>query len=257
MKESLIIGGSGFIGKNLLTQVDADVYDKEFGQDIFDSGLEKAIESYDIIYHLAAETSVSESFKRPGDFYRTNVLGTARVIELCRKYHKKLIYPSSASVYFPDLSPYAKSKYQAEQILSEFFPDFPIVILRLFNVFGPGMNPRTGSVMYRFLHDDPITVQGTGEQTRDYIHIRDVVSVMLAAQDKKWDGCIVDVGTGRATSTNHIAELFRYYRKIKIEYTAPVREIKWSVADTQKLHMLYGDELTTDLKKDIGELCRS
>lgn len=261
----LITGSSGFIGTNLITRLKRNLkdrifndirgYDLKFGLDIFDDELESEIKYADIIYHLAALTSVEQSFKNKQDYYRTNVLGTTRIAELCLRFKKKLIYPSSAAVYYPDLSPYADSKFVAEHILSKFFGAFPLVILRLFNVFGPGMNKDTGSIMYNFSTSPEIVIYGDGEQTRDYIHVSDVVDIMVDAQKKKWNGKIVEVGNGVAWSTNYIGALFAFYRNLQITYKTPRREIKWSKADTFMLKELYKKPLNTDMDGLIKQLC--
>ena len=231
-------------------------YDLKHGDDIFsDRKLEKYIKWCDVVYHLAALTSVNQSFKDPDSVFITNVLGTARVAYLCAKYKKKLIYPSSAAVYHKELSPYAYSKYLAEEIVRGIQHTTPVVILRLFNVFGKGMNSNSGSIMYNFLHDKELVVYGDGEQTRDYIHVKDVVAIMKDALKSKWNGKIVDVGLGESLTTNYIAGLFAYARKLKVKYKPPRREIKWSIADTQMLKSLYKKTLHGDLEREILELC--
>lgn len=250
--KSLVLGGEGFIGSNL--KLDGWCYDTKHGDDIFAPKLEKYIKESEIVYHLAALTSVVNSFKNPQETFRTNVLGTARVVELCLKYKKKLIYPSSMAVYHPHLSPYAKSKWLAEQIVRGVMGKSPVVVLRLTNVFGEGMNPSSGSIMYNFLTADKLVVYGDGEQTRDYIHVRDVVSIMKDAQKKKWDNKVVEVGTGEAFSVNFVAGLFAFYRKKKLYYKPTRREVKWSVADATLLKTLYKKKLTTNIQDDIKEL---
>jgi len=253
----LVLGGSGFIGSNLiplLKKYRVTNYDIKNGDDILDSKLEAVISMHDIVIHLAALTSVEQSFRNPMDVFNTNVLGTAKVVYACAKYKKKLIYPSSAAVIYPDLSPYAKSKWLAEEIVKGYRKS---VILRLFNVFGPNMNPDSGSIMYNFLHAKEISVFGDGEQTRDFIHVKDVCSIIKDAFKKKWEGKIVECGMGHAYTANYVAGLFSYYRKIPIEYMPPRREIKWSMADTNILEMLYKKELITTLDKDIKELCQN
>lgn len=256
----LITGGVGFIGKNLLSVLKEHVimiWDIKAGTpgDIFDNVFEQAVKESDVVYHLAALTSVDQSFKNPDQVFITNVLGTARVAYLCAKYKKKLIYPSSAAIYHKELSPYSYTKYLAEEIVKGIMDTTPVVILRLFNVFGEGMNKDSGSIMYNFLHDKEIVVYGDGEQTRDYIHVRDVVSIMKDALKDKWNGKIVDVGTGQHYTTNYVAGLFAHYRKLKIEYQEPRREIKWSIANTDMLFSIYSRDLTTNLQEDIKELC--
>lgn len=257
LNKILITGGSGFIGSNLIPllmkRYQVANYDIKYGNDILDPKLESVIGMQDIVIHLAALTSVEQSFKNPINVFNTNVLGTAKVVYACIKYGKKLIYPSSAAVVYPDLSPYARSKWLAEEIVRGYKKS---VILRLFNVFGPNMNPDSGSIMYNFLTSKKLKVFGDGEQTRDFIHVRDVCSIIKDSFKKKWNGKIVDCGTGQTYTTNYVAGLFAHYRKLNIEYEAPRREIKWSVADRNMLDSLYHKKLTTDLHKDIKELCQ-
>lgn len=252
----LITGDMGFIGMNL-----KKVFPKAIGwdiahcRDIFDWELEDEVEYADVVIHLAALTSVEQSFENPQDTFRVNVLGTARVVELCDKYKKKLIFPSSAAVYHPELSPYAKSKKLAEDIVVSMMPKNKFTVLRLYNVFGPNMNPDSGSIMYNFLTSKKIVVYGDGEQTRDFIHVRDVCSIIKAAVSRRWNGRIVDVGVGQAFSVNYIAGLFAHYRGLKLEYKAPRREIKWSISDPTIRLLLYNKPITTNIDEDIKELC--
>mgnify|MGYP001615568946 FL=1 len=222
---------------------------------IFDPVLEPYVIESDIVIHLAAQVSVQQSFENSSNSFHVNVLGTARVVELCKRYGKKLIYPSSAAVYHPDLSPYAESKKMAEDIVRKVYADNS-VILRFFNIYGENMNKNSGSIMYNFLHDDEIVVYGDGEQTRDYINVKDIVNIIESSIDDSWNGEIVDCGSGYAYSTNYVAGLFAHFRKKKIKYVPPKREIKWSIADTTRLKKLYKNSLQTNLLKDIEALCK-
>ena len=115
------------------------------------------------------------------------------------------------------------------------------------------MNPNSGSIMYRFITDKRIIIYGDGEQTRDYISVRDVVSIIEDALKDKWNGKIVDVGLGEPLTTNYIAGLIAYYRHKDIEYFPPRREIKWSVANTAMLKTLYKKKLV-DIEDGIKEI---
>lgn len=255
----LITGSGGFIGTNLLAhfgnRYDIETWDLKDGCDIFLDAFEPMVKWADVVIHLAALTSVEQSFKDPGKTHVVNVLGTARVSYLCEKYKKKIIFPSSAAIYHPELSPYARSKQLAEDVVRGISDHTPVTVLRLYNVFGPHMNPNSGSIMYRFLADKEIVIYGDGEQTRDYIHVRDVVRIMEAAIKKKWDGRIVDVGMGDEYSVNYVAGLFSQFRGIPISYKTIRREIKWSKSNPTILKLLYSRKLTTNLEKDIKELC--
>lgn len=256
-----ITGAKGFIGKQLVpvlrrAKYQVTEFDLQDGNDIFSEAFTAAVDFSDVVIHLAAQVSVDNSFKHPEKTFHTNVLGTARVVELCMRYKKKLIYPSSASVYHPELSPYAKSKKIAEDIVVEAMKTLPVTVFRFFNVYGEGMTEKSGSVMYRFLHDEELTVYGDGEQTRDYINVTDIVDILAASLGKEWNGWVMDVGTGQAYSANYVAGLFAQYRGKKIRYDMTKREIKWSRADTQILDKLYKKPLKTNLQKDIEAMCK-
>lgn len=260
-KKILVTGSKGFIGSHLVPYLRRKghkvlEWDKKKGFDIFSINLEEGIKRADVVIHLAALTSVADSFTNKGETHRVNVLGTARVAEFCQKYKKKLIYPSSASVYIKESSPYAYSKYLAEEIVKGI--KTPTVVLRLFNVFGPGMNKNSGSIMYNFLTSKKLLVYGDGEQTRDFIHVRDVCNIMEDAIKNKWNGLALDLGTGQAYTVNYVAQLFAYFRKRKvIKDDVPRREVRWSIADTQILKKVYRGEITTNLEHDIRDLVKS
>lgn len=257
----LITGGRGFIGTNLVPYLEGlgyevEVWDLRDGKDIFDVSIEYAIQNHDVVIHLAALTSVSESFKNPEETFAVNVLGSARIARLCIKYQKKLVYPSSAAIFHPELSPYAHSKYIAEEVVKGLIGETNITILRFCNIFGPNMNSRSGSMMYNFLTNKKIVVFGDGEQTRDFIHVGDVVSIIEETFNNKWKNKIVDVGTGQAYSTNYVAGLFAHFRGLKISYQPPKREMRWHITDISLLKNLYEKELITNLEKDIEKLCQ-
>ena len=259
--EILITGSHGFIGthlrKELGNEYSIDCWDTKHGKDIFDGAFEVSVAKADIVYHLAAKTSVESSFSNPEEVFITNVLGTARIAYLCAKYKKKLIYPSSGAIHHKELSPYANTKALGEEIVRGIMNTTPVVVLRFFNVFGPGMSKESGSIMYNFLHDAELTIYGDGEQKRDFIHVTDIARVMKAAIQKKWDGKVVEVGTGQSYTINYIVGLFAYFRGKDIFYRPPKREIKWSIADTQVLKSLYKRKLMTNLEKNIKELCET
>jgi UDP-glucose 4-epimerase len=256
----LVTGGSGFIGNYLrpiLKEHEVFSVDIESGVDIFDSLFEKLVKSHDVIIHLAALTNVEDSKINPKPYYMTNVLGTARVTYLCAKYGKKLIYPSTLHVFDPYSSPYADSKLQAEQIVKCVNKFIPVVILRLYNVFGKGMNNNSGSIINLFLTSKEVGVYGDGSVTRDFIHVKDVAAIMKDALKSKWDGACVEVGTGKGTSIKELAILFSYYRQVPLVYFKNKEQLRWPIANTKLLKKLYKEKLKTNIHKDIEELCRN
>ena len=256
----LITGSSGFIGTNLMDFLHNKGFyphdwDIKNGKDIFNSNFEQAVEWSDIVIHLAALTSVQESFKKKKEYKLVNVKGTQRVVDLCKKYKRKLIYISSAAVYDEKSSPYAKTKEEAENIVLGSMNDIPAVILRLFNVYGPHMNPKSGSIFQRFAQDNPITVYGAGLQTRDFIHVEDVCKIIYEAFKPKFNNEIVDVGTGKETTVNTIANMFKTERNVEIKYKKKRKEVQESIANILMLRLLYVYKFRTDIKEFIKTLC--
>ena len=188
----------------------------------------KSMSNYDFVIHLAAQTSVSQSIADPKTTTDIIVDGTVNVLKSCVKTNiKNLIFPSSAAVYgnSPDapisensqlspISSYGASKLVAEhnlQVFSKFF-GLNCISLRLFNVYGNGQSSEAG-VIRKFLKNIsegiPLEIFGDGTQTRDFVHISDVIEAFYCAIrniDTK-RGEIYNIGSGSATSINELSSL--------------------------------------------------
>ena len=232
----LVTGSKGFIGKHLILALSKNhavlSFDLKDDHDIRNKKqVDRVIEGVDVVYHLAALTDVQQSFLKPNDYWQTNGSGTFNIALACQKYKKKLIYTSTVAAYDPYSSPYAYSKNIAEQLVS--YLATPLVILRLFNVYGEGMNKTT--MISRFQKENPITIYGDGTQTRDFIHIDDVLQIMVDCLKPKWDGFCGDVGTGESRSVLSIAK--RYGKPIIHEKLR--QEVRHSQANIRLLRKFY------------------
>jgi UDP-glucose 4-epimerase len=187
----------------------------------------------DAVCHIAGQVSIIRSFSDPVADLRTNVEGTLNVLTLCLK-HKvpRLIYASSMTLYgdcrtvpTPESEPclpasyYGITKYAAERYVHstaqrpdlEF--DFRVTSLRMFSVYGPGQsfsNPYQGVLGIfsgNLLRNEPITIFGDGEQTRDFVYIDDIVEGWVRALNTPESaGGIFNLGSGRSLSVNQLAE---------------------------------------------------
>ena len=221
MDRVLVTGGSGFIGSNVIEElmksfkvVNLDLKPSKNSEieqmigDIRDKELvEKAVENCDIVIHLAAQVSVPLSIDYPQKTFDINIQGTQNIIDAAHKFGiKRLIIASSAAVYgeVSDLplkeesagqclSPYAQSKWENEtQIMLAREKGLEAIALRFFNVYGPGQSKdgTYAAVIPKFVEmlttGKPPIVHGDGLQSRDFIHVKDLVRAIESLLECNW-----------------------------------------------------------------------
>ena len=186
----------------------------------------RAAEGIDFIFHLAALVSVPESVDKPGETVDINVHGTLNVLDAARAHHaKKVVISSSAAIYgdnptVPKLesmtpepkSPYAITKLDAEYYAKMYTNEFgvPVVCLRYFNVFGPRQDPRSQYAaavpifIARAIRNEDITIYGDGEQTRDFVFVKDVVAANALAAKSSATG-VFNIACGGRITINDLA----------------------------------------------------
>lgn len=184
-------------------------------------------ERIDTCIHLAAKISVTDSIVNPFETVDVNVNGTLSLLDACAKNDvKSFIFASSAAVYgnatilpIPEdhvlepLSPYGASKVSGEALVTSYKGSGKIknaISLRFFNIYGEGQSPQYAGVITKFAErlskGLPPIIFGTGEQTRDFVSINDVVNaIMQAAQADNGISGIFNVATGRPISINELA----------------------------------------------------
>ena len=188
-----------------------------------------ATEGIDGIFHLAALPRVSYSIEHPLETYDVNVTGTITLLEAARKNNvKRIVFSSSSAIYgnaqdlptneenpIDPLNPYALSKYAAEQILKQYHALYSLetVALRYFNAYGPHMEEDAAyaTVIAAFLgcrrNIKPLTIHGSGQQTRDFIHVTDIAKANILAMTlpNVGSGEIINIGSGESLSVRAIA----------------------------------------------------
>lgn len=257
----LVTGGAGFIGSRLAADLldenevvviddlsagrrdhlPADVHFVE--GDVADmTTLETAFDDVDTAFHLAADIDAAASIDRPLSVHEDNVTGTLTVLEAARQAGSRVVFASSAAVYGqPDqvpvdetmttrpMRPYGLSKRLAERYVEHYALryDVPTIALRLFNVYGARPSGRSGGAVGIFvdraLDGAAITVHGDGSQTRDFVHVSDVVAAMRRALDAPMDGSVYNIGTGEETSIRELADIVSSAadRPVSIEFGDP------------------------------------
>jgi nucleoside-diphosphate-sugar epimerase len=237
-----------------------------------------ALPGVDRVFHLAAMVSVQRSLEDPESARDINERGTLNLLqESARAKVKRLVFASTTAVYGTNviplkedsvtepLSPYAVSKVSGERHCREFSESHEIetVILRLFNVYGQraSSGPYAG-VMVNFakalMEGLPLVIFGDGEQTRDFVHVRDVADAMLLASARQQiDGEVFNIGTGVGTSINQLATIFLRSSgdsRMRMVYKQPREgEVRHSVADIEKANRILAYRPRVHLEAGIRE----
>jgi len=242
---------------------------------------ESVLEGVDTVFHCAALARVQPSIVNPLPSNRVNVDGTLKL--LCAANNagvRRVVYSASSSAYgdtpMPStgyketnktnpLSPYGLQKLIGEQYCKLFHDVYEVetVCLRYFNVFGERqvLKGAYSLVMGIFanqrLNDQPLTINGDGEQKRDFTYVGDVVNanILAATSNKVGSGEVINIGSGNNRSVNQIADLIGGPK----EYRDPILEPQETLADNGKAKKLLGWEPTTTVedwiptyKKELG-----
>ena len=285
--KALVTGGAGFIGSHLVDGLLANGYDVAvvdnlssgmlrnvshgatfYHADLNDARLNQIVqrERPEIVFHLAAQSSVRQSSADPVADADANVMGTIRLIAAAvSEGVEKFIFSSTGGAIYGDpetvpcsedtpvnpLTPYALSKYVGEQYLELFGKTYGLdyTILRHANVYGPAQNPdgEAGVVAIfagMMLNDRRPQIFGDGLQERDFVYVLDVVQANLAAINRG-HGKTYNIGTGQSVSVVRIYEMLREItgfdgepnyrprragevRRIALDSIRAEKELRWS-----------------------------
>jgi len=189
--QTLITGNLGMIGSRLFKKIKAVGIDIKDGHNLITTELPKDI---DVIYHLAAQSSVEASWQDPVHDM-DNLRMTARIV---KEYPEaRIIYTASSAT--KETSPYGFSKWASGEYIKNFHKNYVICILP--NVYGEKGGK---SVVDIFKENDEVTIYGDGGQTRSYVHVDDIVEALMLA--KNWETGEYFLGDGRATSVLELAK---------------------------------------------------
>jgi len=217
----------------------------------------------DVCIHLAAQINVQESIDHPERSFDTNVLGTYNVMEEARHVGAKVVVVGTCMVYDTSsetpinerhpakpMSPYAATKLAAEQLALSYYHCYglPVVIARPFNTYGPFQRTDAeGGVVAVFIRNmrdrKPLQIFGDGTQTRDLLYVDDCAAfITRAAIYDDAIGQVINAGTGKDVSINHLAELICSDKSqiVHVSHPHPQSEIKRLVCDATKARDLLG-----------------
>ncbi|MBM3477382.1 MAG: NAD-dependent epimerase/dehydratase family protein [Armatimonadetes bacterium] len=260
--------------------------------DLMEADLEELLEGVEVVFHQAAQAGVRASWGQTFEVYaRNNILATQRLLEACRTgvglgsptYNdtptriRRFVYASSSSVYGDNAplptpetaatqpySPYGVTKLAGEHLAMLYWANFgvPAVALRYFTVFGP--RPRPDMAFCRFaraiLAGQPIRVFGTGEQSRGFTHVSDVVEANLAAVEKPCEGEVINIGGGASLTVNEVVACFEeIIGKPAIVEREDVQkgDVRHTMADVTKAKRVLDWEARKPFMEGLAELVES
>jgi UDP-glucose 4-epimerase len=272
----LVTGGCGFIGSHLVDQLIKKgfhlvVIDKTMRWmneqatyhkcDILSPRMLEILKAEKPLYvfHLAAQTKVPKSVEDPLFDAKVNILGTLNLLEGCRKllqlkrfiffstggaiYSDRAKRPTSEAVVPLPVSPYGTSKFSAEHYLDFYHRVYGLsyLALRPANVYGPrqssGGDGGVVSIFLRKLFDhSPVVIEGTGEETRDFVYVDDVVTAAVKAAGVSFVGA-VNIGTGKEVSINRLFDLAKKYtgsKQPKIYSKLRIADVRHSLLDPSR-----------------------
>ena len=227
------------------------------------------------LFHLAAQAGVRKSWGRDFAVYSTNnIEATQLILEAAKTAPalERLVYSSSSSVYgdrvampmredaLPEpVSPYGVSKLAAEQLCYLYFANFgvPTVSLRYFTVYGPRQRP--DMAFHKFLRaaivDEPITLFGDGDQTRDFTFVADAVNANILAATRGVAGRVYNIGGGSRVSINDVLRMIERVAGRRPRVTVdPVQkgDMRHTYADTSRARTELGYAPTVGLEAGLA-----
>lgn len=246
-------------------------------EDIRNANLDELTSNIDYVFHLAAMASVPLSIDRPSECNDINLNATVKLLtSAVRNDVEKIIFSSSSAVYGQNenmplkeseqpmpKSPYAASKASCELYLKSFYDSYGLnyTSLRYFNVFGPKQNKDSqyAAVIPNFisalLEGTQPVIYGDGEQTRDFIYVKDVVTANIKSCESDFNG-IVNVASGEKTSINQLYEIVKTTLESDVEPKyLPERQgdIKHSLADVGNMEKIDFKVDSTDFDVKLQE----
>ncbi len=238
--------------------------------------LREATRDQEAVFHLAASVGNKRSIEHPLVDADINVMGTLKVLEAARHAGcRKVVFSSSAGIFGelktlpieenhpvePD-SPYGCTKLCAEKLCLAYAKlyDLEAVALRYFNVYGPRQRfDAYGNVIpifvFQILRGEPISIFGDGEQTRDFVHVRDVVQANVKAALSRGVSGAFNIASGTRITINALVDLLRNTGLHPQVRMAPPRpgDVRHSLADLTRARESLGYAPSVDLAEGLRE----
>ena len=286
----LVTGGAGFVGANLVRLLLAQGYQVRVldnfsaGQRAYIAGLElelvegdildrdcvsHAVQGIESVVHLAAQTGVPGSLRDPLNDCQNNVVGTLNMLEASRQAGvRRFVFASSNAPLGRQeppatedkaplpISPYGASKLAGEGYCLAYHGSWGLgaVVLRFANLYGP-YSVHKNSVVAKFIKDvmaeGRITIDGDGEQTRDFIYVEDLCRAILLVLQSNVSGEVFQIATGLETSILELASMIQGFvgKDVELQYGSPRQgDIRKNYSSIKKINQILGWHPQTKLE---------
>lgn len=285
-----VFGASGFVGRNLLDELaetdhevvacDVEEFDPELDNvrfeevDITDEDrVTEVVAGVDAVAHLAAHP-LPASTENPKLNAEINIVGTLNILDAAREHDIEKVFFSSASSLVGEVeevpvpedylaspqSPYGVAKHSVEEYLEVYndLYDLDYLVFRFFNVYGPYQHPDSGAlvpvVLSRLSQDKGVFVTGDGQQTRDFIYVRDITSYIVEGLEGDVKNEVVNMGRGEETAIldaiHQMGDVVDVDPEIDRKPERP-DEIDDFYADMSKCERLFGDKPDTSFEDGL------
>lgn len=292
----LVTGGAGFIGSHLVDSLVSDNRVRVI--DNFSTGSQNninpeaeviegdlrnedatanALENVDLVFHQAAQVSVTRSIERPEESFSNNLAATLNILEQARNKDFRVVLASSCAIYGDPKetpisesdkkdpqSPYGLEKLTVDRYARLYHEIYntETVALRYFNVYGPRQSGGDYSGVISIFkqqaeNDQSLTVEGDGKQTRDFVHVDDVVRANLLAAETDHVGAAYNVGTGSTVTIRKLAEQIKNISGSNSDIRHVEQregDIRQSQADIERIQDQLGFEPTISLAEGLRSL---
>jgi GDP-4-dehydro-6-deoxy-D-mannose reductase len=278
MSVVLVTGANGFIGNSLCERLKSFhqviTLDRSKG-DITSYDTFRNLDKVDYVFHLAARTFVPDSWNETTDFLKSNIIGTANVLDYCKSKNIPMTFVSAYiygkpeslpikedSIVKPN-NPYALSKYMAEQLCSFYstFHNLNITVIRPFNIYGPGqpkhfLIPKIVNMVRKKVQIELFDLS----PKRDYIYIDDVVDALVKTLELKLPGYnVFNIGSGKSLSVKEVVESVQNIAGTNLEVISTDMQRKEELDDVyadisnsvEKLHWAPKTEFHIGIKQTI------
>jgi UDP-glucose 4-epimerase len=278
MKQILITGSNGFVGKALCTLLEEKSFEIINTGDIDTLNLcdweaVNKIPKTEFIVHLASLNFIPDSFKDPLSYYTNNIKSTLNILEKAKVDGSKVIFFSTyvygTPLYLPidekhitnPLNPYTQSKLICEELCKAYQRDFgvPVTIFRPFNIYGPNQHPAFFIPTIISQINNKVIQLNDSKPKRDFIYIDDVIqAIYLSIINEAQSFSIFNLGTGISTSVKEIVDLIINYSgsNAKVIFSDVTRqgEVFNTIADISKIKEELGWSPKISIDKGIS-LC--